>query len=228
MVPQAWSLLVVVYFYVCAPLFALLLVSAKPMFFAILLLSAGFQVWVLSEGYAFDRAVYQNYAAAAAILMCGMLLYYWREPLGRFMPGPALTGLALESVVAWSRSMCTLSRCSYRFTPCSRSARVATVALGRVRKWPRALARLEALGGDLAYGVFLNHFLAATLLAIFAERIYVTTGNVQPFGRPNTTEFGLWVSGMALSLSLLTFLIFERPIERIRDRVRRVPVKAPA
>jgi peptidoglycan/LPS O-acetylase OafA/YrhL len=223
LIPQSWSLLVEAFFYVCAPFFALLFARGRLVFFAIFLASVGFQIWVLNAGYTFDGGVYQNYAAAASIFMSGMMLYYWRDKIGRLLPHPAVIGGIAAAVVGWCAM--NIQGVVLPFYLLLIVCAIATAALGRVRTWPKPLAGLERWAGDLAYGVFLNHFLAAAILSTAAEHLYASGGNLQPFGRPSTPEFGWWVVALSILMSLLTLFLIERPLEGVRDRVRRTRVR---
>jgi peptidoglycan/LPS O-acetylase OafA/YrhL len=95
--------------------------------------------------------------------------------------------------------------------------------LSRADRLPGPLATLDRAAGHLAYGVFLSHFVAMFLLFVAAEWIFEATGTFGVFGRYNRTSFGVWTCVLSTLLAAASFLLVERPIERIRDRVRSTP-----
>lgn len=87
------------------------------------------------------------------------------------------------------------------------------IVLGAPLVWALARAkenRFDVLAGNLSYGVFLNHF-----LLIWACQ----SAGIDPV-HPTLTIFGAFVAS-SLILAAITFYCFERPIIRIRHRMRK-------
>jgi hypothetical protein len=74
------------------------------------------------------------------------------------------------------------------------------------------LRTLDVAGGNLCYGVYLNHFLVAGLL--------IRVGLVRYVGLPGSLPFGLAVLIGATALAYVTYSLVERPFDRLRARVR--------
>jgi hypothetical protein len=92
------------------------------------------------------------------------------------------------------------------------------VALTKVER----LRGLDLAGGNLCYGVYLNHFLVAGLL--------LGTGAGRYLGSPGTLAFGFAVLAGSIAMAALTYVLVERPFDRVRARVRGdvVPQAAPS
>ena len=62
------------------------------------------------------------------------------------------------------------------------------------------------------------------MLLVGQERIFAETGVFNFFGRYNKGAFGAWTCVLATAFSAGTVLLVERPIERLRSRVRARPI----
>lgn len=72
--------------------------------------------------------------------------------------------------------------------------------------------------GDFSYGMYLNHLLVAWFMMWLSGKIgfYV-------FGRINELSFGVFTVVGSVLFSWLTFTLIERPLQKIRSRIRSFP-----
>jgi peptidoglycan/LPS O-acetylase OafA/YrhL len=222
--PQAWSLMIEACFYVCAPLLALLWKRARVVFVAIAALSAAMHVYTLAKGLPFARYVYDNFFGTLCIFQLGMTLYYLRDRLVGRLPYKRALALALFAVywiIVVRMPRVDLENGFY----VSLAASVALIALlGSITTWPLWFKRVDKYAGDLAYGIFINHFFAALLLLELNEVIFERRGSFDFFGRINQPLFGHWTVLASIALAAITFVLLERPLQRSRDRVRGVMI----
>ena len=224
LLPQTWSLLIEACFYVCAPLLALLWRRALPLFILVAAGSAAISVGVLRADLDFDVLVYKNYWAALWVFQLGMVLYYLRRHLGERVPRKPLVALVLV-LVYWQivvRSPDLDVETGFYLSVALSG--VLVVVLGSARKWPNWFTRIDKYAGDLAYGVFVNHYFAALVLLELNEAIFTRRGSFDFFGRLNQPLFGMWTVVVSIGLAYLTFQLLERPLQRSRDRVRGVMI----
>jgi peptidoglycan/LPS O-acetylase OafA/YrhL len=218
LIPQGWSIGVELTFYLIAPLVVLTTrrrtwrlgawIAAGLLLFLWGVLTAGFDLEL------FQTVVYKNTITSAVVFFAGGAFYYvrrrWGQPLSfSVLAVPLVVWLAVVTVPAF-----------YLGEGPERSARVFTeylwltlllaglAALTQVTK----LRALDVAGGNLCYGVYLNHFLVAGLL--------MRAGMVRYVGLPGSLPFGLTVLLGATALAYVTYLLVERPFDRLRARVR--------
>jgi peptidoglycan/LPS O-acetylase OafA/YrhL len=96
----------------------------------------------------------------------------------------------------------------------------AWLGVGQWHSWAGLVA--DRFLGNLSYGVFLGHFLSTITMYWIAEAVYLRTGAFGIFGIPGVTERKLQVSSFcfALLFGLIIYFCCERPMERIRARIR--------
>jgi len=220
-IPQAWSLVVECLFYLCAPLLAVLWRCRRLLFGALATASVALNVVAVARGGDFLDAVYINFFSALWVFMAGMALYYGRGridrlPCKRVAAAAALVG-ALCVMQLWPGQE---GGPTIGFYTGVALLIVVTATLGHVRSWGRGLRRLERYAGDLAYGVFLNHFFAAMLLLEANEVLFRMRDLPSAFGTAGSLRFGLETSALAVLLSAATFALIERRVQAGRDRVR--------
>ena len=218
LIPQGWSIGVEASFYLIAPLVVLTTRRRPWRLGAWIVVGLLAFLWgVRSAGFDLDQfqiAVYKNAVASAFVFFTGGALYYIRRRWGQPLPFavvaiPLLAWLAVVTVPALHLGGGPL-----------RSARIFTeylwltllvaglVSLTQVKR----LRALDLGGGNLCYGVYLNHFLVAGLL--------LRAGAVPYLGLPGTLPFGLAVLVGSAALAYLTYRLVERPFDRVRARVR--------
>lgn len=97
----------------------------------------------------------------------------------------------------------------------------AWLVLGQPDRLPAS--RWDRRLGNLAYGVFLGHFLSTIAMYWVAEAVYAAGGPFGVFGVPDVTEWRLRASSFACAVLVGAgvYLVVERPLERWRTRVRR-------
>jgi peptidoglycan/LPS O-acetylase OafA/YrhL len=226
LVPQSWSLVIEGFFYASAPLLALIHSRARPAFYLLMVASLALNVYVLAAGLDFGTWVYQNYFAALWVFLLGMTLYYERARFAGLPWKNLVAGVTFGAffiLVARSPEV-NVELGFYVGIPL---AACLTVVLAQVR-WPPRLRRIDRFAGDLAYGVFLNHFAAALLVLTANEFVLRERGTFNFFGRVNQVEFGHWTATVSLVLAAAMFMLIERPMQAWRDRVRRLEVPADA
>ncbi|HWT94989.1 MAG TPA: acyltransferase, partial [Solirubrobacteraceae bacterium] len=227
--PQAWSLATEGFFYLLAPLLMALWLRhwARPLFFVVLAASAALHVVVLAGGDDFDLGIYRNFLTSLCVFQAGMLLHLWRDRLT--LPGlpaaarKAAAGVLVVAFVVLATRFPELALDVGFYLGLALALGIVAL-LGPIRDWPRWFVRLDKPAGDLAYGVFINHFVAAALLLVLAEYLQARGHGLAPFGRVNGTEFGVWTAALSLALAGATFLLVERPLERGRSRIRGVAI----
>jgi peptidoglycan/LPS O-acetylase OafA/YrhL len=222
-VEQAWSLGVECSFYLLAPLLWLLWMRARWLFALVAAASFGLGLYLLATlgTPAFDDRVYRNVLTSLFVFQLGMVAYGIRPKEGPTlrwaMPGALALLAAYLMLVGGDGVTRRYVEGFYAILPLG----IAIVALlSRADRLPEPVATLDRAAGHLAYGVFLCHYVAMFLLFLSAEWIYETTGAFGVFGRYNRTAFGVWTCALSTLLAAGSFFLVERPIERIRDRVR--------
>jgi peptidoglycan/LPS O-acetylase OafA/YrhL len=218
LIPQGWSIGVELTFYLIAPLVVFTTrrrtwrlgawIAAGLLLFLWGVLAAGFDLEL------FQTVVYKNTVTSAVVFFAGGAFYYVRRRWGQPLPFSVLA----VPLVVWL-AVVTVPALYLGEGP-ERSARVFTeylwltlllaglAALTQVTK----LRTLDVAGGNLCYGVYLNHFLVAGLL--------MRAGMVRYVGLPGSLHFGLTVLLGATALAYVTYRLVERPFDRLRARVR--------
>ncbi len=223
LLPQAWSLVTESAFYLAAPW---LLWTFRGGAFRWRWVLPVVSLWLAVAGY--DRNWLRSPAAALWVFWLGMQAYCARA--GSALPptgarrlgelGPAVAVMAIGcGLVPLSGELA-----SFVVPPLM----VAFLVLGG---WDRRQSLgLERFVGNLAYGVFLGHFLSTITMYWIAESVFARTGRFGIFGIPDVTEWRLRVSSFAFAIvaGALVHLAFERPFERVRARVRRPGPAAPS
>lgn len=226
LIPQGWSIGVEASFYLIAPI--VVLTTRRHAWRVLLWILGGLAafLWALhSAGADLDRfqvLVYKNAIASAMVFFTGGAFYYlrrrWGQPLRFEVVGLLLVAwLVVVTVPAWDlnpqRAWSAGDFAEYLWLTLLLGA---LLALTKVR-------RLEAVdhgGGNLCYGIYLNHFLVAALLLHAGATSYV--------GGPGTLTFGVVVLLASIALAYLTHHLVERAFEPLRTRVRGAVVREPS
>jgi hypothetical protein len=173
-------------------------------------------------GVDFDRFqvdVYKNALTSATMFFAGGACYYARRRWGHIVPAP----VAWIAVTAWLALM-TMRQLHGGSFPLPSAAvfgrylwltlLVSCLVLLSV---PPRRRGVDRFAGNLCYGVYLNHFIAAALLLSRLPSRAVASGGLAP---------GLAVLAGSIVLAALTYLLVEYPFERVRARVRGVTIPA--
>ena len=217
--PQTWSLVVEGVFYLAAPLLAVFAFSRGH----VLLWGAGAGSLALAGMAAISPAGniwLRSPVSSVWIFILGMLTYAYAA--GR----PAATG-AVRHWLALVPAAAVVALGLDMFPVPHRSALFISPVLMALWLWggqwaTRRSGRVDQALGNIAYGVFVGHFLSALVMLGLNEAIYLNTG-VFPFGIPGQSERVWRVMFYVFSLlgGTAIYLGLERPLERTRARLRR-------
>lgn len=225
-VPPSWSLVSEGVFYLAAPLLVLLLLRARPLFALVVggSLLIALDAW-RSEALSFDAHVYKNALGSLWTFGLGMTLYAVHAPLRRRLPerlarsvgwaGLALAAVFLARMLVDDRPVGEASIYGYLALSAT-----AILLISLQDHWPAPFLAVDRRLGDLAYGVFLGHFLAAILLLGISEALTASGAGLAVFGRVGSWEFGLWTLALSTVLSFAVFHVVEEPVQVLRRRLR--------
>jgi peptidoglycan/LPS O-acetylase OafA/YrhL len=224
--PQAWSLVVEGAFYLAAPaLVALAMPRRRALLWALGAASLGLAaVSVPLSGNAWLRSP----IASVWVFVVGVLAYDAAIRLGARSEQRRIAWLPVALIVAIGLAYVRLPEHSALFVVPLLAAVWLMLGGWAVRR----SKTLDRTLGNLAYGVFIGHFLAALLFLWSAEIVYRTTGTFGIFGEHGLTTFNerLWRGNFLVASLVLGAAIYyglERPLERLRARLRQ-PAMTPA
>ena len=218
LIPQAWSLLAEGSFYVVAPLLVVLF-ERRGRALVWLLAAASLALTLVAARHNGDWI--RSPIAAFWIFALGMESYYqaragrWQQLFdGRAQrwAGALLvpvTVLAMQSVLPFQQ-------------PIYIGAPLFVAAWLIIGRWhARRSSGVDLALGNIAYGVFLAHFLGVMTMMWIAEAIYHRTGVFGVFSTPDHTPWLVATYSSALIAGTIVYLLVERPLEQLRKRVRR-------
>ena len=209
-IPQSWSLPVEVWFYI---FMALGLARGGLVLGAWLTAALGYVVWTVSTSPNLEYSTPDRYfplAAAALPFALGSLACWLRPSLPRFSRAAVVGALlAFWSHMLFAGRLWTHPM-SGGFYVSLALAFLVVVALHEPPDVPSSLERIDRWLGDVAYPLFLVHYHVAALVA--AAIPWLKRG--QPL------LFVLAAVAASTVVSRLIHVGVERPIERIRRRVR--------
>jgi peptidoglycan/LPS O-acetylase OafA/YrhL len=218
LIPQGWSIGVEASFYLIAPL--VVLTTRRRTWRLTVWIASGLALFLLAVRTAgadleqFQVLVYKNAVASAFVFFAGGAIYYARRRWGQPLPFalvaiPMILWIAIVTVPSLNvgtgpiRSAGGFSQYLWLTLLVA-----ALVSLTQVRN----LRVLDVTGGNLCYGIYLNHFFVAGLL--------LRAGAVQYLGLPGTLTFGFAVLAGATALAYATYALVEHPFDLVRARVR--------
>jgi peptidoglycan/LPS O-acetylase OafA/YrhL len=217
--PQTWSLVVEAVFYLAAPLLVALAVPrGRVVLWAIALPSL---VLALLSVPPAGNAWLRSPVDSVWVFILGVMAYDAAARLGARGERRWIAGLPVIGIVAIALRYIELPEHWAQF-----AAPLLAIAWLVLGGWAvRRGGRFDRTLGNLAYGVFVGHFLSALLLLWVAEAVYRTTG-VFPFGEHALTTLSerVWRGGFygaALILAVVIYYGLERPLERLRAKLRR-------
>lgn len=203
LIPPAWSLGAEIQFYLLAPF----LILWPRLGLALASLSLAVHGAALAGVLHADWYGYRLLPGVLWVFMAGSLLFRLQRAQPRLAAAMALAApLCALAIGAWLRREGLLAHGFNRELLIGWGAGLPLLHL--VSGWqskPGGPARLDALAGDLSYGVFLNHFL---LIWVLLPRL-----------EPGPAAL-LALVAASLSLSWLTQRVFERPALALRRRLR--------
>jgi peptidoglycan/LPS O-acetylase OafA/YrhL len=220
LLPQAWSLVIEWIFYAVTPLAVVAVASrARPLVWSVAAASLAL-AWLARANPEWIRSV----ADTTWMFLGGMLAYRYAPRNIHPSAGADLLGATAAGVVVWlglgwaGLSTATVHLLVPAFV-------VAWLLLGQ---WStRRSDGFDRWCGNLAYGVFLGHFLGVMLMYWIAEGVFAATGHFGVFGIPDQSDRMLWTFSyvFAILTGIAIYYGVERPIESLRRRVRRTPAR---
>lgn len=215
LLPQAWSLVTEGVFYVMAPALVWLFSPGAPRWARWLVPAASLPLAVAAYGSNWLRSPF----AALWIFWLGMAGYFHQRDRQTATPLERTLALgAAGAVVATGISVGRISDWNVMFV-----VPILTVVWLTLGRWHRTRAsQVDTWAGQMAYGVFLSHFLSTIAMYWIAEITYDRTGIFGIFGIPDISESRLRYASFAFAIvfGVATYVLFERPFERIRARIR--------
>ena len=221
LVPQGWSLLVEGVFYLLAPLAVLL--AARGYGAVLWVVSAlSCSLALVSAFVRGDLEWLRSPASSLWVFLLGMLIYFpARTRAARrtdnSRPSAVVALVPLTAVIAMGLGWTALPMAVIPFaTP------ILVVIWLAVGQWAsRVSGRVDRALGDIAYGVFVGHFLTWMAMLWVAEIVYRTTGVFGIFGTPDEELMhGSAVVGSVFGGALIYWSV-ERPFGHLRTLVRR-------
>jgi peptidoglycan/LPS O-acetylase OafA/YrhL len=220
LLPQGWSIGVEATLYLLAPL--VVLATRRRAAWLVVWVAAALAVTLQAfvvAGVDFDQfqvEVYKNAIASLSVFLIGGGCYYVRRRWGAVVS----PWIAWPAVAIWL-ALITMPQLSGGTFPLP-SAQVFAehLWLTLVVTWlvllspPLPWRSLDRFAGNVTYGVYLNHFIAALLIA--------SSGAWRDVASVGTVAAGLCVLAAASVLATVTYLVIERPFDAVRSRVRRV------
>jgi peptidoglycan/LPS O-acetylase OafA/YrhL len=217
-IPQAWSLSIEMLFYLTAP-FLVFFIRRKWVCPLLLSAALGYIVLTFYLGLPFDDYRYKSFLGSYFMFLIGGLIYRFRDNIPNI---PSKIYLFVFGIALWIILLLTV------FSGDATDLHfyiliVILVGITLVVTQPDILnesyKKLDRKLGDLSYGVFLNHFVAAFSLLTLVDYLRIITGQIYPLGRINTIWFGVYVCILSVFLAIFTHEYIEKPIERIREKV---------
>lgn len=216
LLPQLWSLAVEATFYLVAPFVVLLDRRDRRILPALILLSLAFHVLVLLSDWDWRDLVYKNFLASFASFGIGMLLARVPRHSGESWGAVVvLVPVTLIGLLLFTRLFDRLMIPGFYLAVAIAAAAVLPCK-SFVEQRPR-LAALDRLLGNLSYGIFLNHFVAAGVAIAAAGWLFPEVAHLRIPQEPGFVALVIWISVL---LAFATHHVVEAPLEALRDRVR--------
>jgi peptidoglycan/LPS O-acetylase OafA/YrhL len=207
-IPPAWSLYVEVFFYLLIAFIA----RARGMVVLWFLASLLYTLWMIANGYSFaDR--YYPLGAASLFFSTGAIIYFLAKE-GRyyffdFFSEPIICGL-LALFVIFPFVIGDLGGGRHWLGYYGASALFAILFTVLVVKARLSGGKVDKFMGDLAYPIFLTHFLAVGLVNLITDNRFAVTGHAN----------FILATLACLSMSVAYLKWIEPLIDGIRNQVR--------
>ncbi|MGC6173821.1 acyltransferase family protein [Lacrimispora sp. 38-1] len=221
LVPQAWSLTVEIIFYISAPFLVYLYKIKKVgklLFFALIPLMLIYPISTLINGLDFPVYRYRSVFSTFVLFLIGSAIYFIKRKIPEIKKSNiiffALIGIYLILIIFVNRNKIVESQIYIALT-----IQILIVVFATQISLKGKLAKYDKILGRLTYGLFIGHSFTGFLVLIITEHFYLVKGKYV-FGRPYTLIFGLFVAGLQIIISIITYHFIEKPIESIRTKVR--------
>ena len=209
LVPPAWSLDIELVFYV---LMGLGLSRSRPVVLVWFLLSAIYTVYMLLAGVEFAER-YSTYAGASLPFSIGAMTYMYRDVFKRHLCLPlpvAATIFAIVVAVVRFHLLGNPMDAGFYLILCCTFLLLISLNNFDSKSLPLVWRKFDKLLGDLAYPVFLCHWMVGTLVLHFV------------FASKKPDGGALWMVSIVVIhiLSLFVYYLVDHNVNRLRDKVR--------
>jgi peptidoglycan/LPS O-acetylase OafA/YrhL len=206
LIPPAWSLSVECFFYIAmVALFA----RNRGTAFAWLVASIAIAAYLIATGAEFAERYYPLHAASL-FFSIGAVTYFVLPRVASLAPPAAATAALVAIYCVWPLIVGALGVDPLMLGYYGAMAIFLPAFVGLLTLKRSRITGLDRFLGDLAYPVFLTHFLAAGIVKAAFPAIAVM-GNM----------FVLLTLALTLALSVVSAQVLDRTVERLRARVRR-------
>lgn len=222
---QGWSIGIEMTFYVIAPLLLLFYrKNVKIIYLAAFAALLAFIYFGL-ESPDFENFNYKNFITSFYAFLGGVLIYHFSKQTSfRFSYRHTIPFLLIWFYALWFWStthhshMREMTNMTAVFVLLFFTLPVvAVVCFTRV---PECFESIDRWFGNMSYGIYLNHFLVASLM-LTADEIFARHFNYERiFGIPNRTHFGVQAIVFSTLFAHFTYLMVEEPVERLRKKLR--------
>jgi len=210
-IPQAWTLGVELTFYLLAPF----LLKRSSVIVAALVLSLTARAWLFHVGIgATDPWSYRFFPAELSLFLLGALANRWGLAVWRqTLPNPQRLAQASALAVATLAALI----CAYSMVPLPEAVKTVAligifVILLPLTFLHRPRGRWDRWLGELSYPVYIGHILMILVVGIVLRRLQ---------WQMDAAALTLFNLALSIAFASLLNLLLERPLERLRARVRR-------
>jgi len=212
LVPPAWSLNIELVYY---GLMAVVLSRHRAIITVWFAASCAYTIWLVVKDPVDFQPRYSELAGASLPFAFGALIYAWRHRLAwiRTWTAPISAGLFVGNVAlaAWAP---IFSPMVLHYYLSLLFGGVLLVALARLKPSdvPAWYVKLDEIGGNLSYPIFLCHFHVATIV------VWLGFDSERP-----RDDFGMWATSFVLAnvAAWALYAVVDKNVDRVRDRVRR-------
>jgi peptidoglycan/LPS O-acetylase OafA/YrhL len=179
-----------------------------------LVASVGYTGFMIVDGYSFGERYYPIPAASLPFSL-GAVAYHYGLQFANTRPMHATLGLAIFAFSGlFSNDLWSVPRLEGFYASLAAAALAQALLLGlSPERVPKAFVRLDSVLGDLAYPIFLAHYLIGSAVAC----AFAAAG-ADPWGLIPFAVAFVVMHAVAFGVHQLV----ERPIATYRDRVREV------
>ncbi|OQB58688.1 MAG: Acyltransferase family protein [Bacteroidetes bacterium ADurb.Bin141] len=211
-VPQAWSLWPQFVFYLVAPFLVRLHRYSKKLYGIFVTIMALPPICFYFLKMDFGTYGYRSLLGVFVIFLVGSCIFYLKDYLPKIKyPGILFSVLAFAYVgvvTFWGRDYISQKQIYVAFV-----IQVLIVASSTQLSLKGIIGRLDRIAGNISYGVFMGHFMAAMLVQIIAERL-LPIDEMPLTGK----KFGIAVIILQTIIASAGYYLVEKRIEKLRKK----------